>query len=151
MSAVVKSAYDIVHKWSRPVNAKTPRPPLTPGELELMEMLWREKAVTLAQAHAALDRRIGYTTVQTRLNRLVAKGLAERSPQRPAVYRAAVQPAEVGAGHLDLLVRRLGAESVVPLVAHLVRDRKLGAEEIAALKRLLAEAEAESAGRQKTT
>ena len=45
-----------------------------------------------------MDRPLGYTTVQTRLNRLVAKGVVARSNDRPARYRAAVRPDEVSAG-----------------------------------------------------
>ncbi len=53
-------------------NRKLPR--LSAGEMEIVQMLWRAGAVTLSEAHAALERPIGYTTVQTRLNRLVEKG-----------------------------------------------------------------------------
>jgi predicted transcriptional regulator len=104
-------------------------------------MLWRDGAVSLSEAQSGLGREIGYTTVQTRLNRLVDKGLVRRSPDRPARYQAAVEPEAVSAGHLDLLLERVSEGSVVPLVAHLVRDRRLSPQEIAELKRLIAEAE----------
>ena len=125
----------------------TPR--VSAGEMEVLQMLWEHGPVTLSEAQAKLGRSIGYTTIQTRLNRLVEKGLAVRSPQRPASYTAAVQPEEVSAGHLDLLVERTGGGSVVPLVAHLVRDWKLSPEEIAELKKLLAEAERQSKAKRK--
>ena len=85
--------------------------------------------------------RVGYTTVQTRLNRLVRKRLALRSGERPARYQAAVTSHEVVASDLKLLVERVASGSVVPLVAHLVRDRSLSAEELTELKALLKEAE----------
>ncbi len=91
------------------------------GELELLQMLWREGAVTLSQAQRGLDRPVGYTTVQTRLNRLVEKGAATRSKDRPAHYRAAVAPEEASAGHLELLLKRVSDGSIVPLVAHLMK------------------------------
>jgi predicted transcriptional regulator len=116
-------------------------PRLSAGELEILQMLWRDGAVSLSEAQAGLGREIGYTTVQTRLNRLVDKGLVRRSSERPARYQAAVEPEAVSAGHLDLLLERVSEGSVVPLVAHLVRDRRLSPEEIAELKRLIAEAE----------
>ncbi len=121
----------------------TPRKPsrLSAGELEILEMLWRSGPVTLSEAQAGLDREIGYTTVQTRLNRLVDKSLVKRTPDRPARYSAAVAPQEVSARHLDLLVERVTGGSVVPLVAHLVRDRALSAADIAELKQLIAHAE----------
>ena len=114
---------------------------LAKGELELLQMLWRAGPVALSEAHRALGERVGYTTVQTRLNRLVLKRLARRSDERPARYQAAVTPDEVGASDLNLLVERVASGSVVPLVAHLVRDRSLTADELVELKQLLKEAE----------
>jgi predicted transcriptional regulator len=109
--------------------------------LELLQMLWREGPVALSGARRALGRSVGYTTVQTRLNRMVAKGVVARSKDRPAQYTAAVRPEEVSAGHLDLLLERVAGGSIVPLVAHLMSGRRLTPEEIAELKRLIAESE----------
>ncbi len=111
------------------------------GELEILQTLWRKGEVTLSEAHRALGRKIGYTTVQTRLNRLVDKGLARRSTDRPARYSAAVSQREISAGQLDLLLERVSGGRVVPLVAHLVEDRSLSPEEIEQLKKLIDEAE----------
>jgi len=118
---------------------KAPR--LSVGELEIVQMLWREGALTLSAAHTALGRPIGYTTMQTRLNRLVEKGVVSRDAERPARYTAAVAPEEVGARHLDMLIERVGDGSIVPLVAHLVRDRDLSSADIIELKQLIADAE----------
>ncbi|MEX2138623.1 MAG: BlaI/MecI/CopY family transcriptional regulator [Pirellulales bacterium] len=117
---------------------------LAKGELELLQMLWSAGPVSLIEAHRALGERVGYTTVQTRLNRLVAKRLARRSSERPARYQAAVTPEEVGASDLNLLIERVASGSVVFLVAHLVRDRSLTSEELKELKQLLKEAEENS-------
>ena len=111
---------------------KTPR--LSAGEMEILQMLWREGAVSLSAAQAALGREIGYTTMQTRLNRLVEKGVVTRTAERPAQYAAAVKPADVSARHLDLLMERVSEVSVVPLVAHLGRERALSFEGIGELK-----------------
>jgi len=121
---------------------KTPR--LAPGEMEILQMLWREGGVTISEAQRALDRPVGYTTVQTRLNRLAAKGVVHRGKDRPAKYRAAVVPEEVSARHLDLLLERVSGGSIVPLVAHLMKDRSLSPEELAELKRLIADSEAKA-------
>jgi predicted transcriptional regulator len=120
---------------------KKKRGRLSAGELELLDMLWREGGVTLAEARRALGLPIGYTTVQTRLNRLAAKGLAAKSAGRPAKYSAAVSPADVGRGDLDTLVERVSQGRVTPLVAQLLERNALSAEEIAELKALVAEAE----------
>ena len=116
-------------------------PRLSAGEMEMLQMLWRQGPATLSEAQVGLGRAIGYTTVQTRLNRLAAKGVVTRTAERPARYAAAVAAEDVTARHLDLLVERLSDGNVVPLVAHLVRDRRLSAAEIEELKRLIAEAE----------
>jgi len=122
---------------------KTPR--FSTGELEIMSMLWARGPVTLAEAHRSFGqfgRAVGYTTMQTRLNRLVDKGTVRRSRQRPARYEAAVDPEEVGARLIDVLLDKVSPGSVVPLVAHLISGRPLSVEEIRELKRLIAEAEA---------
>jgi predicted transcriptional regulator len=121
---------------------KTPR--LSAGEMEIMQMLWARGPVTLSEARSGLGREIGYTTIQTRLNRLVDKRVVTRTAERPARYAAALDPTDVSARHLDLLVERVSGGSVVPLVAHLVRDWSLSPEEIAELKKLIAQAERQS-------
>jgi predicted transcriptional regulator len=123
------------------MSKKCKLPRLSAGEMEILQMLWRTGGVTLAEAHGSLDRPIGYTTMQTRLNRLVEKGVVSRTAERPARYASAIAPEDVSARHLDLLLERVSDGSVVPLVAHLVRDRMLSAEEIAELKQLIADAE----------
>ncbi len=115
-----------------------------PGELEIMAMLWREGPLTLAEAHrrfADYGRPVGYPTMQTRLNRLAAKGMVGRSGDRPATYAAAIGAEEVGAEHLDRWLHTTRQENVVPLVAHLISERPLTEREIGDLKRLLNEAE----------
>ena len=54
-------------------------PRLSVGEMEILSMLWEHGPVSLSEGHAALGQKIGYTTTQTRLNRLVDKGLVRRS------------------------------------------------------------------------
>jgi predicted transcriptional regulator len=114
---------------------------LSAGELEMLQMLWRDGPVTLSEAQRGLRRTIGYTTVQTRLNRLVEKGVVARTSQRPAKYRAAVATEDVSAGHLNLLLERVSGGSIVPLVAHLMKGRRLSPEEILALRKLISESE----------
>jgi len=114
---------------------------LAAGEIEILELLWRHKSLTISQTHEMLERKVGYTTAQTRLNRLVEKGLVQRTGLHPAGYAAIIQPDAVSRGDLDSLVRHVTFGKVVPLVAHLVKDRSLTQEEIHELKRLIDEAE----------
>ncbi len=117
---------------------------LLASELEILDMLWRTGDVTIAEARAALGGDAGYTTVQTRLNRMVAKGIVRRSRATPARYSAGVTSDDVTGRDLDLLLERVSRGRVVPLVAHLVKDRDLSSSEIEELKRLIREAEKES-------
>lgn len=130
---------------------KAPR--LAAGDIELLGVLWRGGAVTIAEAQRLLARPIGYTTVQTRLNRLVEKGVASRSKDRPARYAATLTREQVTARDLNFLLDWVADGQVVPLVAHLVQQRSLPQAEIDDLKHLIAEAEARSkqaAGRRAT-
>ena len=86
------------------------------AEMELLDLLWTHGPSTIAEVHERLGK-AAYTTVQTRLNRLVDKKLAERSADRPARYAAAVRREDASAGHLGLLVERLCGGRIVPLVA----------------------------------
>lgn len=114
---------------------------LAAGELELLEVLWRIGPATLAEAHAALPRQVGYTTVQTRLNRMADKGLVGRSAERPAQYSAAVSRQDVSQEDLQTLVRQVSGGQIVPLVAQLVRDSQLSPAEIQELRQLIDDAE----------
>jgi predicted transcriptional regulator len=84
---------------------------------------------------------MGYTTMQTRLNRLAEKGLVARSDKRPASYSAAITQEDVSANHLELLLDRVTRGNIVPLVAHLVDDRSLTTDELRELKRIIRDAE----------
>lgn len=119
---------------------------LSPGEFELMSLLWEHGPLTISGVHQALDRQVGYTTVQTRLNRLVAKGLASRSAERPARYQAVLSADRATASRLDQLVDLVTGGNVVPLVAQLVDDRQLTAQELGELKEIIRAAEQRLAG-----
>ena len=124
---------------------KSTPPRLTGGEMSIVRMLWERGAVTLSQAHRAMragGEKIGYTTVQTRLERLVAKGLVAKSDSRPAEYQAAVSPEEVSGPLLDLLLERVSGP--VPLMAHLLQDPSLTERDFDAMKRLIAQAECDA-------
>lgn len=118
-----------------------PTPRLAAGEMELLSVLWRTGPVTISEAHKAFDQPIGYTTMQTRLNRLVKKGVVRRDDARPSKYHAVTKPDDVGRADLNMLVEHVSDGRVAPLVAHLVRDRKLTQSEFDELRDLLADAE----------
>jgi predicted transcriptional regulator len=117
------------------------------GELEILGMLWSLGPLSIRAAFegfSAYGKPVSYPTMQTRLNRLVEKGLAARSDDRPARYRAAVSRDQVSVGHLRELVAKISRGDVVPLVARLLRDQTLTEKQIAQLEALLAEAQRRS-------
>ncbi len=106
-----------------------------------MGLLWDRGPLTLAEVHQALSRRVGYTTVQTRLNRLVDKRRVARSNERPTRYRAVVARERVSAGHLDQLLDKVSGGRVAPLVAQLIERASLSTEDVRELKALIGAAE----------
>jgi predicted transcriptional regulator len=117
---------------------------VTAGEMELLAMLWSEGALTLRQAHQRFGdygQPIGYPTMQTRLNRMVGKGLVGRSDERPAGYEANVTREQVTLGHLRQIVAKLSRGDVVPLVARLLSEQTLTPEQLDELQQLLKQAQ----------
>ncbi len=119
--------------------------PLTEGELELMQILWQLGPVTILEAQKGFDRPIEYPTVQTRLNRLVEKGLARKSRTRPAKYSSAIEKSQASAGHLNILLDRVAGGSVVPLISQLLEEHSLSEAELDALKTLICRKERDRA------
>lgn len=128
---------------------KTAGKRLGTGEIELLRVLWRLKQATILEAQRELGVPIGYTTVQTRLNRLVKKGVAAKSNNRPARYSAAITPEQIRQHDLDLLVDHVSDGKVIPLVAHLVKRSDFTSKELDELKRLVDDAEKQSAAKSK--
>jgi BlaI family transcriptional regulator, penicillinase repressor len=113
---------------------------LSTGEFKLMTVLWEHGPLTLAEAHRLQPGNLGYTTIQTQLNRLVTKGAASRTKVRPMRYRALIAPGEAGETLLRLLIDTVGGGSVVPLVAQLISLAPLTREEGRSVKQLVDDA-----------
>lgn len=115
------------------------------AEHELLLALWDAGPASPAELQARLREagtRRAYTTVQTLLHRLLAKGFVTRERRGTATLYAARRGREdVLAEHLDDLARRLCDGLASPLVQSLVSTSRLSAEEIARLRRMLARAQ----------
>ena len=119
---------------------KRPLVPLSEGEVELLNLLWKLGPSTLSDVHQNYSRPVGYTTIQTRLNRMVDKGVLSRSGEYPALYQAVVKT-EVATNSFFEKVAKMCDGSLAPLIAHLTNKRKLKPDEIAMLKELIAKHE----------
>ncbi len=113
---------------------------LSEGEMELLKLLWELGPSPLSQVHQNYHRKIGYTTIQTRLNRMVDKGVVTKSDTYPTLYQAVLETGDASKRYFEIVQNMFGG-SIVPLVAHMAKDRKLTPEEIAMLKKVIRENE----------
>ncbi len=120
--------------------AMTQRAPLSKGETEVARLLWELGEATVRQVHDALpaDRKIDFTTVQTYLRRLDAKGYVRAwLVGRTRVYAPLVKRKTVIRETVDDLIQRLFGGRTLPLMRHLIEERGIGEKELAELRQLL--------------
>ena len=119
------------------------RPPPSEQELEVLKVLWDEGPGTVrgvAEVLEARGRRWGYTTVQTYLNRLRAKGHVASEAGSAAlahVYRAASTRDDLLRDRLRDLADQLCEGAPSPLVLNLVEGHQFSDEEIARFRAVL--------------
>lgn len=124
----------------------SPKPALSKGELEVARVLWDLGEATPRQVFEAYpnERNVDFTTVQTYLRRLEAKGyIRARREGKTKSYSPRVQPNQVIRQTIDDFLDRLFDGEALPLVRYLIRDRGVTPEEIEEVRTLLAQWEAE--------
>lgn len=104
--------------------------------MELLNLLWKLGPSTLTVVHRNYPKPVGYTTIQTRLNRMVEKGVLSRSTDYPALYTAVVET-EVASGTFFEKIAKICGGSLAPLIAHLTEKRTLKPDEVAMLKEII--------------
>ncbi len=113
---------------------------ISPGEKELLDILWEIGGGTISQVHKLHQSRgnsVAYGTIQTRLNRLVEKGAARRVGF-PGEYKALLKQEDVSGGYYDTIEKFCGG-SIVPLMSHLASKRPFDDDEIALLEQIVSE------------
>jgi BlaI family transcriptional regulator, penicillinase repressor len=116
------------------------RPALSKAEIEVVRIVWNLGEATVRRVFEAFpaNRAIDFTTVQTYLRRVEAKGYLKSHRQgRALVYRSHVQPDQVIRETVGDLVNRLFDGQTVPLLHHLIRDRSIGKAEIEELRKMI--------------
>lgn len=117
---------------------------LTPLELVIMKILWREgpSNVQGVQQNLPHGSDLAYTTVQTMLNVLHRKGRVRRKLKgRAYEYKAVVSEEKVlGQAVRDLIDRMFGGSSE-ELVMSLVKTRQVNPSRLAQLSEMLADEE----------
>jgi predicted transcriptional regulator len=122
------------------------RAAISPGELDVARAVWELGEASVGDVHAALAARkdIDYSTVQTYLRRLEAKGyLKTRRQGRNKIYRPRIGARRIIRETIDNLVERLFDGDPLALWQHLIRDRGITREETRQLRQLLEQWEAE--------
>lgn len=113
---------------------------ISDAESAVMEVLWTHSPRTAEDVLAALagEQDWALTTVKTLLNRLLRKGAiaAERDGRR-FLYAPRLSRADWLQQQSTGLLDRLFGGRVAPLVAHFCEHRKLSADDIAELRKLI--------------
>jgi predicted transcriptional regulator len=115
---------------------------ISAAESQVMEAVWGQGPLAADEIVAAVGEPQGWgeATVKTLINRLLKKKalVSERSDGRTR-YRALVSREDYVQGESQGLLDRLFGGELAPLVAHYARHRNLSPDEVARLKRLIAE------------
>lgn len=120
--------------------AKRSRPIPTERELEILRVLWDAGPSTVRQVNDILGRRrpTGYTTALKLMQIMFEKGLLDRDEsERTHVYRATVARANTERRLVSQLLDAAFAGSAEALVMRALSARKVSAEELAKIRRLL--------------
>jgi predicted transcriptional regulator len=123
------------------------RPPVSDAELEVLKVLWAKSSATVRDVEAELrrnKRRLAYNTVLTLLTRLREKGYVDSDRGATAhVFRPVVSRDDLLNHGLSALADRVCDGTASPLVHALVRGRRLSADDVAQLRKLLDDLERE--------
>jgi predicted transcriptional regulator len=124
---------------------------LSVGEIRLMAVLWKSGPLKLAEVFRDQPGTVGYTTIQTQLNRLVEKRVVTKSKARPTLYRAVVDSKSAIDATLQLLVDTVGSGSIVPLIEQLMDRNPPTKSELRLLKKLIEKSDSVKPGLPKRT
>ncbi len=122
-------------------------PQLTPAELEVMKVLWKEGRLAAREVHERLAAEQGwaYTTTRTMMERLYKKGLLDkRAFHGLHLYRPRISRAAGLARRVRDFARQVLETSPMPVVALFAESQALSEDEIAELEELLREEESPS-------
>lgn len=121
-------------------------PRISAAESQVMEALWTSGPIGVEEIMAAVAPANGWgeATVRTLIGRLIKKQavVSERRGGR-VVYAPLVSRDDYVTAESQGLLDRLFGGQVAPMVAHFTREKALSRDDVAKLRRLLAELDAE--------
>lgn len=119
------------------------RSTLANAELAVMELLWKEQRLTARHIREQLypnASKAQHGTVQRLLQRLEEKGFVERDSALPVhLFSARISREAYASSQLESLADKLTGGSLVPLITHLMEQKKISPAEIEGLRQILAE------------
>jgi predicted transcriptional regulator len=121
---------------------RTPHPTLTPQELAIMKVVWRNEEATVRDVYESLreTRPVAYTTVMTMMRILQEKGYLTRATGEKAhVYRPAKPRQQVIGGMVRDFLDRVFDGASDALLVHLARDNKLTPKQRRIVRQLIDE------------
>ena len=119
-------------------------PKLGRVQFKIMQFLWENGRANARQITEALNEEetIAHSTVQTLLRKLEAKGaVAHDAEDRTFVFYPLVKEEKAKRSAAHELIERAFGGSPVGLVAYLLEDEKVSAEELREIRRLIDESE----------
>jgi predicted transcriptional regulator len=109
-------------------------------QMDVMRTLWDGDERTVGEVTQALHgrRALAHTTISTLLTRLQKRGLvSSRRDGRQLIYKAEVDERQVRRSMVSGLLGSLFGGDAQALVAHLVREDEISAEDLATVRRIL--------------
>lgn len=111
------------------------------AELEILQVLWDQQPCSVRTVHEVLatKKEVGYTTVLKQLQRMLEKGLVQRSPGKGKshVYQASASADEMKGKLFNRLVNNVFDSSISQVVMHALGKGNPSSEEIEQIKKFL--------------
>jgi predicted transcriptional regulator len=109
---------------------------LTACEVEVMNVLWSQHAVTVQDVVDAIPRKLAYTTVMTTIKILEDKGFISRGEKRGRayVYRPLVSYESASRSTVRETANRFFDGSVTSMMLNLIKTEQINADDLAELR-----------------
>ena len=120
----------------------------TPAELEILDLLWEMRRARVSDIHRAISERrpTTYTTVLKLLQIMLEKGLVRRDEKGKAhIYRPAQSQQQTQSKLVTDLLDKVFRGSALKLVQHVLETKPASREELAEIRKLIADAESRGA------
>jgi BlaI family penicillinase repressor len=109
-------------------------------QLQIMKVLWERGSASAREITEALSREktVAHSTVQTLLRKLEDKGAVRHEvSERTFVFLAAVDSGSVTRNVTRDLIERVFGGSAAGLVAHLLKEERISAKELKAIRTII--------------